>query len=155
MEALQALAGNGIWSLGTILVVIIILLFAVKKGWISFKGHGLSVGETDERKLITNQWTYSKALCDSMYNKIRPYCDNDYHALYLIASVEDIMQDMVVHNHISSDDVYIRCKQQLVYSAIIKRTSNEHFQTPEFRQCCDKFVRDLIIDLYNMKQIMS
>lgn len=156
MEALTAfITSPSLFSLVFVLLVLGLLYFAAKKGLISYNAHGVKLGDGGERRLITNQWTYAKALCDSMYNKIRPFCDNDYHALYLIACVEDVFQDIVTHNHISTDDVYIRCKQQLVYSTILKRATHQHFQSPEFHQCCDKFVRELLVDLYSMKQIMS
>ena len=154
MEALAALAGNGWMSLATVLVIFGIICLMIKKGILSFKGHGLQVGESNERTLITNQWSYATTACEGQYNKIRPYCKSDEHAKYVIARVEDVFQEMVVHNHITDDDVYVRCKQQLVLMTIQKRCEDPHFSSPEFRQCCDKFVRDLIIDLYTMKKIM-
>lgn len=155
MDALTVLAGNGIWSLGTILVIIVILLLAVKKGWIGFKGHGLTVGDGGERVLIRNQWEYVKAACEGQFKRIRPYCKSDEHAKYVIARVEDVFQDMCVHNFITDEECYVRAKKNLVLMTIQKRVDNDHFFSPDFRACCDKFVEDLIKDLYHMKRVMS
>ena len=47
MEALKELANNGIWSL---LTVVFVLCLLVKKGILSFKGHGLTLGTAGSRK---------------------------------------------------------------------------------------------------------
>ena len=126
MEALTALASNGVWSLALVAAVIILVAILIKKGVLSYKGHGLQVGESNERTLITNQWSYATTACEGQYNRIRPYCKSDEHAKYVIARVEDVFQEMVVHNHITDDDVYIRCKQQLVLMTIQKQIGRAH-----------------------------
>lgn len=63
MEALAALAGNGIWSLVAVIAIIVIFLIAIKKGILSFQGHGLSVGAAEsEAKIRSMQQLYDKTL---------------------------------------------------------------------------------------------
>ena len=153
MEALSALAGNGIWSLGTILVVIIILLFAVKKGWIGGNIKGVRIGQSEEetRALIRNQWEYACSACDAQFYKIRRYCKSDEHCKYLVAKVTDIFQQIAVYNHVSMDDSYIKAKQGLVLQAIRKRADDSHFWSSDFEECCNKFVKETIRVMYEMK----
>ena len=153
MEALSALASNGLWSLATIVLIVVILLFAVKKGWIGFKGHGLSVGKESEetRALIRNQWEFACSACDAQFYKIRRYCKSDEHCKYLVAKVTDIFQQMAVYNHISMDDSYIKAKQGLVLQAIRKRAEDSHFWSSDFEECCNKFVKETIRVMYEMK----
>lgn len=154
MEALTALASNGWLSLVTIVIIILIILFAIKKGWISFKGKGLEIGEsTKDRLLIRNQWEYANSSCEAQYVKIRPYCKSDEEAKYLIARVEDIFQSAIIYNYMQEDEGYVRAKQSLVLQAIQKRSSNEHFFSDEFKSCCDRFTENLIRDLVRMKRL--
>ena len=138
-----------------LILIVGVLAFAwymVKKGYVSFKGHGLSVGtEAETRSLIRDMIEYADAACEAQFSKIAPYCDNEYHAKYLVARVEDIFQKSIIYNYITKDESYVKAKQSLVLNAILKRTTNEHFQGPEFKACCNRFVEDLIKDLYRMK----
>ena len=154
MEALNSLAQNGIWSLGTALVVFIVIIICIKTGLISFKGHGLQVGgDEDTRSLIRNQWEFASSACDAQFYKVREYCKSDEHCKYLVAKVTDIFQQMSVYNHISMDEDYIKAKQGLVLQCIRKRASDPHFWSPEFEECCNKFVKDTIKAMYDMKRI--
>lgn len=155
MEALTALAGNGIWSLVAVIVIIVIVLIAIKRGLIGFKGHGLQVGDSDDRILIRNQIEYIQAACEGQFRKIRPYCESDDQAKYIISKVEDVFQACAIYNYITDEECYIRAKKNLVLMTIQKRVSNNHFFTPEFRSCCDRFTEDLIKDLYHMKRVMK
>lgn len=154
MEALNSLASNGLWSLGTIVVIIIILVICVKRGLISFNGHGLKVGgEEATRALIRNQWEFACSACESQFFKIRRYCKSDEHCKYLVAKVTDIFQQMSVYNHISLDEDYIKAKQGLVLQCIRKRAEDTHFWSSDFEDCCNKFVRETIETMYGMKKL--
>ena len=156
MEALSALASNGLWSLATIVLIVVILLFAVKKGWLGANIKGVRIGQDEAtRNLIRNAWEYSDCACDAQFTKIRPYCKSDEEAKYIIARVQDVMQKAIVYNHMTESESYVRAKQALVLNTIQKRLSNEHFFTPEFKSCCDRFVENLIKDLCRMKRIDS
>ena len=61
MEALKELANNGIWSLLTVVFVFIVLCIMVKKGILTFKGHGITLGTADSEAKIRNmQQLYAK-----------------------------------------------------------------------------------------------
>lgn len=153
MEALTALASNGWISLAAIIVIIIIFLFAIKKGLISFNGKGLKVGESNDRTLIRNQWEYANSSCEAQYVKIRPYCKSDEEAKYLIARTEDVFQSAIIYNYMTEAEDYVKAKQALVLQAIQKRSSNEHFFSDDFKSCCYRFTENLIKDLVRMKRL--
>lgn len=155
MEALTALASNGVWSLVLVAAVIILVAILIKKGVLSYKGHGLQIGETIPRELIRNQWELSQTTCEAQFVKIRPYCETDVEAKYLISKVNDIFQAAIVYNYMSTSENYIKAKQHLVLNSIRKRSTNPHFQSLEFEDCCNKFTENLIKDLVRMKEAQS
>lgn len=144
-------------KLGIFITILIgILIILVKLGLISVNTKHVTIGESNDRLLIRNQFEYAETSCKGQFRKIKDYCENEYHARFIISEVIDLFQQMIVYNHIdANDDAYVRSKKNLVLLTIQKYTTNEHFFTPEFRGCCDKFVEELIRDLYHMKKLMS
>ena len=131
-----------------------LLFYMVRKGILSFKGHGVSLGTADStRSLIRNQWEYACSACDAQFYKIRRYCKSDEHCKYLVAKVTNIFQQMAVYNHISMDDDYIKAKQALVLQCIRKRADDTHFWSSEFEDCCNKFTKETIKAMYDMKKL--
>ena len=70
MEALTTLANNGIWSLLTVVFVFIVLCIMIKKGILTFKGHGVTLGTADSEAKIRNmQQLYAKTLFEGTDRK--------------------------------------------------------------------------------------
>lgn len=152
-EAIQALATNPV-TLVAVLIIIGLVVYGVITGKISYKAHGLNVGNDDEtRELIRNQWEYACSACSSQFYKIRRYCKSDEHCSLLVAKVTDIFQQMAVYNHISKEEDYIKAKQGLVLQCIRTMSDDTHFWSSDFEDCCNKFVRNLINDMWNMKKL--
>ena len=143
---------DGLPALVTVVTIILILLFAVKRGWISFKGHGLEVGESKDRDLIRNQFEYVDAVCNAKFGKLHEHIEDEYLCKHIIDKVVDLFQLWVVVNNMSDDENYVKAKQALVYSAILKRTDDVWVAGEDFKACCNKFVNDLIRDLVRMKR---
>lgn len=151
-EAIQSLGTNPLVLL-ILAGIFIIAFYMVKKGYFKFNGKGISIGETVPRELIRNQWEYAQSACEAQFCKIRPYTDSDVEAKYLISKVNDIFQSAIVYNYMSENESYLRAKQSLVLNCIQKRSKNEHFQSEEFKSCCNRFVENLIKDLVRMKKV--
>lgn len=130
-----------------------LLFYMVKKGMLSFKGKGVTVGDSKDRLLIRNQWEYANSACEAQFAKIVEYCKSPEEAKYLIARVEDVFQSAIIYNYMTEDEAYLRAKQALVLQTIQKRTTNEHFFSDEFKACCNRFTETLIKDLVRMKRI--
>ena len=140
-------------SLIVIVAIVVLLLYAVKKGLIKFNGKGLKVGDSNDRLLIRNQWEYANSTCEAQYIKIRPYCKSDEEAKYLIARVEDVFQAAIIYNFMTEDEAYVRAKQALVLQSIQKRSNNKHFFSDDFKACSNRFTENLIKDLVRMKRL--
>ena len=153
MNFISSFAGkSGLPVLVTVVVIILILMFAVKKGWVSFRGHGLEVGESKDRNLIRNQFEYVDAICNAKFVKLHEHIKDEFLCKHIIDKVIDLFQLWVVVNNMSDDENYVRAKQALVYSAILKRTDCPWVAGEDFKACCNKFVENLIRDLVRMKR---
>lgn len=133
-----------------------LLFYMVKKGMLSFKGKGVTVGltEADTRNLIQAQLDYANAKCEGMISKLPKDLDT-YRTKYVIARVEDVIEKAIIFNNMVEDEPYIRAKQELVYQTIMKRVDNSYFMTDDFKAMVYKFVDDLFKELVRMKRCFS
>lgn len=149
MDALKELASNGWMSLATVIAIIVIVIWAIKTGLISFKGKGLSVGKADSESKIRNmQQVYAKSLFESTISDLPKECDY-YHKRFVISQCLDEVERMIRENHITSDDCYIETEFQIIYNIVIMNTTMEYFRSDKFQ----KYLRDLITKL--VKQLES
>lgn len=133
-----------------------LLFYMVKKGMLSFKGKGVTVGltEADTRNLIQAQLDYANAKCEGMISKLPKDLD-PYRTKYVIARVEDVIEKAIIFNNMTEEEPYIRAKQELVYQTIMKRVDNKYFMTDDFRAMTYKFVDDLFRELVRMKRCFN
>lgn len=138
---------------------IFVLVKMSKSGLISFKGKGLRIG-SDERELtiIRNQtqWAYlyimsrkGKLIDENSSELTRVICEN------ILEKVYDKVIEWITFNHINSSNTYVEIKQSeikcLVYSLVI----SENFKTPEFEQRMNGWVKEVILNLINIRKEYS
>lgn len=123
-EAIQGILTSGKAVLG---IGVLVVLFAVlaKKGLISFKGHGLKVGVSNEEELaiVRTQIQWCESDCKDMLRELTknlPECTgmNEYKAKYTIERVLDCLVQIVIFNHVTLEPTYIKMKQDLVWSVV-------------------------------------
>ena len=136
-----------------VIVLLVMAMFLVRKGWFRLSTNSVTIGEHVSRDLLRNQWEYASSSCEAQYTKIREYCKSDEEARYIISKVNDIFQSMIVYNNINESENYVKSKQVLVLNNIQRLTSDEHFFSEDFKECCNKFVETLIKDLVRMKKV--
>lgn len=152
MEALKALAGNGIWSLLTVIFIFIVLCIMVKKGILSFKGHGLSLGTADSEAKVRNmQQIYAKALFEGTENDMPKDCEM-YHRKFVIGQCLDEVERMIRENHITEDDTYIETEYQIIYSIVLKYTTIDYFRQDSFKNYLHRLVEKLVKQLVKIRK---
>ena len=123
-EAIQGILTSGKAVLG---IGILVILFAVlaKKGLISFKGHGLKVGVSNEEELaiVRTQIQWCESDCKDMLRELAkslPECTemNEYKAKYTIERVLDCLVQIVIFNHVTLEPTYVKMKQDLIWSVV-------------------------------------
>lgn len=125
-QAIQGILTSGKAVIGIGALVILFAILA-KKGLISFKGHGLKVGHSDEeeRTIIRTQIQWAEADVETMLREIMNKFSkdgniNEYKARYTIEKVLDELVKIVIFNHITLEPQYIQLKQDLVWSVVSK-----------------------------------
>lgn len=152
MEALSLLAGNGVWSLLTVVFIFIVLCIMIKKGILSFKGHGVSLGTADSEAKIRNmQQLYAKSLFEGTENDMPKDCET-YHRKFVISQCLDEVERMIRENHITDDDTYIETEYQIIYSIVLKYTSIDYFRQEVFKEYLHDLVEKLIKQLVKIRK---
>lgn len=152
MEALSLLAGNGVWSLLTVVFIFIVLCIMIKKGILSFKGHGVSLGTADSEAKIRNmQQLYAKSLFEGTENDMPKDCET-YHRKFVISQCLDEVERMIRENHITDDDTYIETEYQIIYSIVLKYTSIDYFRQEVFKKYLHDLVEKLIKQLVKIRK---
>ena len=156
----EVLTSPNAWMFLLFLVFAIFILVKMSKsGLISFKGKRLRIG-SDERELtiIRNQtqWAHlyimsrkGKLIDENSSELTRVICEN------ILEKVYDKVIEWITFNHITFSNSYIEIKQSeikcLVYSLVI----SEDFKTPEFEQRMNGWVREVILNLINIRKEYS
>jgi hypothetical protein len=156
MEWLSSFAGSsGLPALITVLLIVLIVLFAVKMGWVSFKGHGLEIGAADKEIKIRNmQQLYAKSLFEGTIESLPKECEY-YHKRFVIGQCLDEIERMIRENHISCDDTYIETEFLIVYSIVLKYTILDYFRKQEFKDYLYDLISKLIKQLVKIRKQYS
>lgn len=150
MEWLSSFAGSsGLPALITVLLIVLIVLFAVKMGWVSYKAHGVSLGTADSEAKIRNmQQLYAKSLFEGTITDLPKECEY-YHKRFVISQCLDEVERMIRENHITDDNTYIETEYQIIYSIVLKYTTIDYFKKDDFKE----YLHDLVVKL--VKQLVK
>lgn len=120
-----------------------LLFYMVKKGMLSYKGKGVTVGGADSEAKIRNmQQMYAKSLFEGTIADLPKECDY-YHKRFVISQCLDEVERMIRENHITSDDCYIETEFQIIYNIVILNTTMDYFRSDGFQ----KYLKDIIVKL--------
>lgn len=119
-------------------ITLITLIILVKKGIISFKGKGLTVGNNDERDIertiIRSQIQYVKSAVSDFYDDIPDFPERDEWRLkYICEKIISVFTDIISFNHISREKIYVQMKQASIWAVIINNTTSDIMTSDEFK----------------------
>ena len=120
-------------------ITLIILIILVKKGIISFKGKGLTVGNNEterdiERTIIRSQIQYVKSAVSDFYDDIPDFPNRDEWRLkYICERIISVFTDIISFNHISKEKIYTEMKQASIWAVIINNTAADIMTSDEFK----------------------
>lgn len=138
--------------------LIILLAVLAKKGLISFRGHGLSVGTAEnERTIVRNQIEFCKTQTETMANKlIDLYKDADeWRIKYICELVFDVWVEAISYNHITKDSFYIQNKFEKIWAIILRETFTERFSSEDFQKVVFEESKKVIERLVDIKDYYS
>ena len=137
------------------LIIIIMLIVGIKKGWIRVNSSKVQIGnDSNTHQKITAQWEYVHSKIESIKFPAELML-NEYRTKYVLSRIEDEFQKIIIYNNIVSDKEYIALKQDIIYSKCMKYTENEFFRTEDFKEFVYNFVEEVLKELVNIKRLYS
>lgn len=132
-----------------------LLFYMVRKGILSFKGHGVSLGTADSEAKIRNmQQLYAKALFESTISDLPEECEY-YHKRFVISQCLDEVERMIRENHITDDDTYVETEYQIIYAIVLKYTTIDYFRKQGFKDYLYDLVSKLVKQLAKIRKQYS
>lgn len=155
-SALQGImSSDNFWKTVIGIIALVTLLAAlVKRGIISFKGHGLKVGHSDEeeRTIIRNQIMFCKTEISDFYSRIPCFEGrDDWRLKYIMEKCLDVLVDAVSLNHITKEPVYIDLKCREVWDEVLQNTDNHNILTDDFKKTVYSEIKYIIEKLVDIR----
>ena len=138
-------------------ITLITLIILVKKGIISFKGKGLTVGNNDERDIertiIRSQIQYVKSAVSDFYDDIPDFPNRDEWRLkYICEKIISVFTDIISFNHISKEKIYTEMKQASIWAVIINNTAADIMTSDEFKDVVYKKTEEILDKLISIRE---
>ena len=143
-----------------IIVVLLVVIIAIlaKKGIVSFKGKGLTVGngndERDiERTIIRSQIQYVKSAVSDFYDDIPDFPGRDEWRLkYICEKIISVFTDIISFNHISKEKIYTEMKQASIWAVIINNTAADIMTSDEFKDVVYAKTEEILDKLITIRE---
>lgn len=138
-------------------ITLITLIILVKKGIISFKGKGLTVGNNDEREIertiIRSQIQYVKSAVSDFYDDIPNFEGRDEWRLrYICEKIISVFTDIISFNHISKEKIYTEMKQTSIWAVIINNTTSDIMTSDEFKNVVYTKTAEILDKLISIRE---
>ena len=142
-----------------LLIIMVVSYILLRTGKLQIKTKSMRLGKADieenERKIMRHQMSFLHISAEGIASRLPSNLDV-WRTKYIIAKVCDVLEEAILYNHIErGDEKYISIKQKLAYNAVIKRSEDDYFKTQEFHDLCDKFVRDMLNEFVNIREVYS
>lgn len=161
MDWLPALIekASSLYGVVLLLIVIVVSFILLRTGVLQVKTKSIQLGkasiEENERKIMRQQMSFLHISAEGIASRLPSNLDV-WRTKYIVAKVCDVLEEAILYNHIErGDEKYISIKQKLAYNAVIKRSEDDYFKTQEFHDLCDKFVRDMLNEFVNIREVYS
>lgn len=160
----KILTSSNLWEI-TISICGLILLFAhlSKRGLISYKGHGLNIGEDEnERRIINLQLDYVESELDYYFseliseNSVNPNLKfNETQHQLCKELIYDVLIKAIALNHITTDEFYVKGKHIKIKSELAKRNLSNQFTENQFKKGCYEEIQKIIENLVCIRKYYS
>ena len=150
------LSGNAWFILIFIFLVLIVVSLFVKKGTIKVNTKHIQIGnELTQRELIRRQVETAYIFIMSLEGKIVTDTSkyNGYFTKYILERVYDKVIEWIMFNHITTNQLYVQDKQDSICNLVYTMNVGDDFKTPEFKERMCNWVKELIEQLVQVKEI--
>ena len=135
-------------------ITFIMLIILVKKGIISFKGKGLTVGNNEtERTIIRNQIMFVNTEISDFYNKI-PFFDgrDEWRLKFIMEKCLDVFVDAISLNHITLEPMYVELKCRAVWDEVLQNSDNHNILSDDFKKTIYDETKKIIEKLIDIRE---
>ena len=135
-------------------ITFIILIILVKKGIISFKGKGLTVGNNEtERTIIRNQIMFVNTEISDFYSKI-PFFDgrDEWRLKFIMEKCLDVFVDAISLNHITLEPMYVELKCRAVWDEVLQNSDNPTILSDDFKKTIYDETKKILEKLISIRE---
>ena len=149
-------SGNAWFILIFLVVVIVIGVILGRIGLIKVSTKHVQIGnELTQRELVRRQvetaYTFVMSLEGKIITEGSSY--DRYITKYILERVYDKVIEWIIFNHITTNQLYVQDKQENIENLVYTMVVDDNFKTPEFKRRMDNWVRELIEQLVQVKEI--
>ena len=149
-------SGNAWFILIFLVVVIVIGLILGRIGLIKVNTKHVQIGnEQTQRELVRRQvetaYTFVMSLEGKIITEGSTY--DRYLTKYILERVYDKVIEWIIFNHITTNQLYVQDKQENIENLVYTMVVDNDFKTPEFKRRMDNWVKELIEQLVQVKEI--
>lgn len=139
-----------------IIVVLLVVIIAIlaKKGIISFKGKGLTIGNNEaERTIIRNQIMFVNTEISDFYSKI-PFFDgrDEWRLKFIMEKCLDVFVDAISLNHITLEPMYVELKCRAVWDEVLQNSDNPNILSDDFKKTIYDETKKIIEKLISIRE---
>ena len=134
--------------------LIICIIVMIKKGTISFKGKGLTVGNNEtERTIIRNQIMFVNTEISDFYSKI-PFFDgrDEWRLKFIMEKCLDVFVDAISLNHITLEPMYVELKCRAVWDEVLQNSDNPNILSDDFKKIIYEETKKIIEKLISIRE---
>lgn len=149
-------SGNAWFILIFLVAVIVIGLILGRIGLIKVNTKHVQIGnELTQRELVRRQvetaYTFVMSLEGKIITEGSTY--DRYITKYILERVYDKVIEWIIFNHITTNQLYVQDKQENIENLVYTMVVDDNFKTPEFKRRMDNWVKELIEQLVQVKEI--
>lgn len=149
---------SSLYGVVLLLIIVIVGYILLRTGRLSVNTKHVKVGEVQEkeREVLRNQLDYVHSYAESVCTRTpHPQDVDQWKMKYIIGCVCNVLEKAIIYNHLSLDDRYLKVKQELVYTTVLRHTDREYCKTQEFRDLCDQYVKDVISECIEIRKVYN
>lgn len=149
-------SGNAWFILIFLVAVIVIGVILGRIGLIKVNTKHVQIGnELTQRELVRRQvetaYTFVMSLEGKIITEGSTY--DRYLTKYILERVYDKVIEWIIFNHITTNQLYVQDKQENIENLVYTMVVDGDFKTPEFKRRMDNWVKELIEQLVQVKEI--
>lgn len=140
-------------ALPWIIIIVMISIWAARKGILSVKTNSIRLGSSDkERRIIRHQVEWIRAYCNSLFSVLpKPEGYDEWRILYIIERIYDEVISWITFNHLSTDEDYIAIKQSQLWYVVQGLTEREEYKNEEFHSYVNAEINNIIKTLVKIR----